>query len=301
MNREELFDKHLRGELTAAEAIELKRLLAQDPAAGRAFVEHTNETALLVRVGLQIQSTDNVVPLPSLEGRVPQAPLSSSEEKSGTRGTRLSKAVKWGALAACLLALAVLAISLTRKSPPLRIAEVHVTGAAVQVTRAGVLLRGGTIELRAGDIITTPTNETAVIAYEHESTRIEIHPGSVVQFGDAAVGKQFELRRGIIQARVAPQPAERPMRVETAYARATVLGTEFVMRADERATKLDVLEGKVQLACRESGKKKMVKAGFSATMVHRTSINVAPLCSSNCILKECSDTNTASGFQTREE
>ena len=77
------------------------------------------------------------------------------------------------------------------------------------------------------------------------------------------------------------------MSVKTAHARATVLGTEFVLRADERATKLDVLEGKVEFACRASGKKVKVKAGFSATMVPKSAVTVAPLCSSNCILREC--------------
>jgi ferric-dicitrate binding protein FerR (iron transport regulator) len=112
-----------------------------------------------------------------------------------------------------------------------------------------------------------------------------------VVVGDTSEGKRFELRQGVIRARVAPQPAERPLSVKTALARATVLGTEFVMRADERATRLDVLEGKVELACRASGKKVVVKAGFAATMNSKSSPNVTPLCSSNCILRECRDPN----------
>jgi ferric-dicitrate binding protein FerR (iron transport regulator) len=288
MNREELFDRHLRGELTAAEAAELKRLLAHDPGAGRAFVEHANETALLVRVGSQIESTDNVVPLPSVKERALRGPeLSGNGRKPGTRGVGRFRAVKWAALAACCVALAIAGILLSRKSPPPRIAEVYVTGPGVQVTRGGVEASGDFIELRAGDLITTPTNNLAVIAYGHEPTRIEIRPGSAVLFGDAARGKRFELHRGIIRASVAPQPAGQQMSVKTALARATVLGTEFVMRADERATKLDVLEGKVRLACRANGKKVTVKAGFSANVIPEAPVNVAPLCFSNCILREC--------------
>ena len=77
MNREELFEKHLRGELSAAGVLELKRLLAGDAEAGRAFVEHASETALLVRVGSQLQSADstgNVVPLFSFANSHPKAP-----------------------------------------------------------------------------------------------------------------------------------------------------------------------------------------------------------------------------------
>jgi ferric-dicitrate binding protein FerR (iron transport regulator) len=293
MNREELFDKHLRGELSAGETADLKRLLAHDADAGRAFVEYTNETALLVRVGSQIQSgrlADNVVLLPSLEERVVRAP---GGEK-GTRGTRPSRILKWVAVAACFLALAVLFAFLNRDSRPRHIAEVYVTGEGVQVTRGNAALAGENIELLAGDIISTPTNSTAVVVYEFESTRIELQPGSVLVFGDATQGKRFELRRGTIQAHVAPQPADLPMSVETAHALATVLGTEFVMRADESATKLDVLEGKVQLACRVTGKTAKVKAGFAATLNPKSPFSIAPLCKTNCILRECRDTNALS-------
>ena len=285
MNREELFDRHLRGELTAAEAAELKRLLAQDPDAGRAFVQQVNEVALVVRVGSQIQSAENVVPLPSGRGR--RAALSSSRQGSRTRATNASRAVKWAALAACCIALAVVGILLGRKPQPPRILDVYVTGAGVEVARGGALVKGDVIELRAGDVITTSTNGRAMIAYGHESTRIEIQPDSIVVFGDATRGKRFDLNRGIIRARVALQPTGQQMSVKTGHARATVLGTEFVMRTDENATKLDVLEGKVRLACRASGKKVTVKAGFSANVVSEQPVNVAPLCISNCILREC--------------
>lgn len=286
MNRDELFDKHLRGELTAAEAAELKRLLAQDPDAGRAFVEHVNEAALVVRVGSQIQSVENVVPLHVAEARGPQGVFSSARE-SGTREARFSRTVKWAALAACFAALTVAAVLLGRKSPPARILDVYVTGTGVEVARGGALVKGDTIELRAGDVITTATNGRAMISYGHESTRIEIQPDSIVVFGDATRGKRFDLNRGIIRARVAVQPTGQQMWIKTAEARAIVLGTAFVMRADGSGTKLDVLEGKVRLACRASGKKVTVRAGFSANVASEAPVNVAPLCVSNCILREC--------------
>ena len=286
MNREELFDKHLRGEMTAAEAIELKRLLAQDAEASRAFVEHANEAALLVRVGSQIQSSDNVVPLRPLEERSPRTALPSSESTEA-RGTRRAGIMKWAALAACCVAIVVVGALLGRKSPPPRVADVYVTGSGMEVARGGTLLKGDLIELQAGDVITTAMKGQAVIAYARESTRVEIQPVSTVVFGDATRGKRFELHRGIIRARVAVQPTGQQMSVKTPLARATVLGTEFVMRADENATKLDVIEGKVRLACRASGKKVTVKAGYSANVIPEAPVNVAPLCVSNCILREC--------------
>ncbi len=308
MNREELFDRHLRGELSAEEVAEFKRRLASEPETGRAFVTHVNETTLLVRVGSQLQSASSsrgkVVPLFPADGRDPRVPEFSVGRVSGARGSRPSRMARWAALAACVMALAAVAISLSRKPaatvPARPMAEVYVTGERVQVTRAEALLKGDAIGLQAGDIISTPRNHSATIAYEHESTRIEIQPGSMLVFGDATNGKRFELRQGIIRARVAAQPAGQTMRVKTALARATVLGTEFVMRADEGATKLDVLEGKVEFACRASGNRVKVKAGFSATLRADAPPSVVPLCSSNCILRECRGTNAVSNLGSFE-
>ena len=58
MNREELFDKFLQRSLTRPQAEELKRLLRDDPAAGRALVEHINEASLVVRVDSRRKPTD---------------------------------------------------------------------------------------------------------------------------------------------------------------------------------------------------------------------------------------------------
>lgn len=309
MNREELFDKHLRGELSDAETAELKRLLANDAEAGRAFVEHIAETALLVRVGSQLQSAQqasNILPLESLEGRVPRVLGAEGEGGvSGTRGTRPSIYWRVAALAACLVLLLSIPFLLDRPEPPERQRDVYVTGTGVQVSRGEEVLGMGEIELLAGDVITTFPNQTAMIVYEHEATRLEIQPGTVIQFGGAPDGKRFELRAGIVEARVAPQPVGQPLRIKTAHAEATVLGTEFLLRADERGTRIDVLEGKVEMACRTSGKKSVVKSGFAAVLnSSKPSFNMSPLCSSNCILRECRGSNAASKLQklkTRDE
>jgi hypothetical protein len=293
VNREELFDKHLRGELSADETAELKHLLANDSEAGRAFVEHVNETTLLVRVGSQLQSAQhagNIVPLELPDG---------GPEKTGTRGTGSSKFWRVAALAACLAALLSIPFLLNRDKAVPRVIEMSVSGTGVQVSRGEEMLGGvSKIELLAGDVITTPASQTALISYAQEATRIEIQPGTTLQFVGAREGKRFELRSGIVEARVAPQPVGQPLRIKTAQAEATVLGTEFLLRADARGTRLDVLEGKVEMACRVSGKKSVVKSGFAATLnPNKPSFNVSALCSSNCILRECRGSNATSKLQ----
>ena len=278
VNREDLFDRHLRGELNESETAELKRLLAGDGAAARAFIEHVNETNLIIRVGSQLQSAEaarNVV-------RLNAAP------KSPARARRVWLRVT--AAAACVIGLAVVAVTLSR--PPVRPsgADGFLSGGSVQVVRAGVLLDDDVIFLQPGDLITASTNETAVIAYENEPTQIEVFPGALVRCGNSASGKEFELRRGGLRAHVSPQPAGKPMRITTAHAQATVVGTEFVVRADERTTKLDVFQGKVELAGRAVAKKVLVNGGYWTSATSSGVGDARPLCKCS----KCRGTNEPS-------
>src|SRR5436189_293130 len=123
--------------------------------AGRAFVEHVNETALMVRVGSQLQSaqqTENIVPLKLSDG---------DSEKLGTHGIRPSAFWRVAALAACLAALLSIPFLFNRSEridPPHRIADVSVTGTGILVSRGEEMIGDGDeIELLAGDVITTPT------------------------------------------------------------------------------------------------------------------------------------------------
>lgn len=288
MNREEMFEKHFRGELTPDEAGQLKQTLASDPEAGRAFVEYSNETALLIRVGTQLQSAwpaENVVPLPSTVemGAATKAP-------SAPRG-RVRRMAWIAAMAACAMGLLFLFAPPQRETAPPRVPEVYASGEGIQVTRNGAALPGGNIELMAGDVIATAVGKPGAIVYERERTRVALQPSTVLVFGGDAHGKRFELRQGTIEAHVAPQPKDLPMAIETAHVYATVIGTEFVMRADERATKLDVLDGKVRLTCRVTGRTVKVKAGFAASIHRKAPFNIAPLCKTNCILRDSPDTN----------
>jgi ferric-dicitrate binding protein FerR (iron transport regulator) len=288
MSREEMFEKHFRGELAPHETEQLKCLLASDPEAGRAFVEFSNETALIVRVGTQLQSAwpaENVVSLPAAVANDAVATPPSVRRRRFPRGAWIT------AMAACAIGLLVLFAFLQRTASPPRVPDVYVSGEGIQITRNGAVRSGRNIELMPGDVIATAMNKPGTIVYEREPTRVVLQPSTVLVFGDAAHGKRFELRRGTVQARVAPQPKDSPMSVETAHVYATVIGTEFVMRADDRATKLDVLDGKVRLTCRVTGKSVKVKAGFAASIHRKAPFNVAPLCKTNCILRDSPDTN----------
>jgi ferric-dicitrate binding protein FerR (iron transport regulator) len=289
MSREKLFDKHLRGELTERDAAELKELLRRDADTGRALVDYVNETSLMVRVGSQIQSA-------LLPGKV-----SELVDKPDMARRRRSYAWERMALAACLVAFAIVAARFGFKPPPPPGSEGKAGAVELVVQGATEVQRGSErlrltpdFELEPGDVITTATNAKATLHYANEPTQIEVQPGSAVRLGELVVGKEIELRRGSLQARVAPQPKEKPMLVTTPHARATVLGTEFIVQADAAITRLDVLEGKVQLACRANAKKVVVRAGYSATSDSHGPSKVSP-----CEFRQCLNTNKLSKEESK--
>ncbi|MEZ6111188.1 MAG: FecR domain-containing protein [Pirellulaceae bacterium] len=95
-----------------------------------------------------------------------------------------------------------------------------------------------------------------------DGTRVTVRGRTMVGF--AARGwtfaKTVHLAEGQVTAKVAKQGGRGAMEFETASAVARVLGTELSLRANGRATRLDVYEGRVQLVRRADGKTALVQA-----------------------------------------
>jgi ferric-dicitrate binding protein FerR (iron transport regulator) len=62
-----------------------------------------------------------------------------------------------------------------------------------------------------------------------------------------ANGKRLHLERGLLAADVRPQPAGKPLVIQTATAELQVIGTRFTVNADDAKTSLDVDHGRVRL------------------------------------------------------
>lgn len=77
-------------------------------------------------------------------------------------------------------------------------------------------------------------------------------------------GKFVRLERGTLVAAVTPQPAGRTMVLETAHARARVLGTELRLVAGKESTRVDVRHGQVRLTRPSGGTALDLGAGQSA-------------------------------------
>ena len=131
------------------------------------------------------------------------------------------------------------------EKPTVRLAAI--TG-EVSIERAGQKLLGTQeVDLQVGDSLRTANGATAQIVFQGERTRLELGGDTQLVVHQLELGKRFELRRGSVTADVATQANERPLRLVTSDAVATVTGTRLTLAARRGATWLHVDEGRVEL------------------------------------------------------
>lgn len=87
--------------------------------------------------------------------------------------------------------------------------------------------------------------------------------------------KRVRLNKGILYANVTPQPKDHPMLLETATAKAQVLGTVFCLTALPDSTTLDVEQGRVKLRRLADGQAVEVSGQQSAAVSLDTSKRLA--------------------------
>lgn len=111
-----------------------------------------------------------------------------------------------------------------------------------------------------------------------DGTRIEIHgPAELRNVQDGRDGKRLALRRGVITLDVAKQAPGAPLVVETAQARAVVLGTTLRIFAEPEATRVEVRTGRVRLERVADGRSLELEAGYFAVATPGASFERRPL------------------------
>ncbi|MFP6899627.1 MAG: FecR domain-containing protein [Opitutales bacterium] len=111
-------------------------------------------------------------------------------------------------------------------------------GSPIDDTEFSFLAPGATVSTRG------PGSST-VLTYP-DGTRIELGPDSFVSLIKADRKLVF-LKRGQLRSNVQPQPIDKPFGVRTPHLELTVVGTEFLVIADDDDTSVRVLEGHVQV------------------------------------------------------
>ncbi len=252
---EELFERHLRGELDEAETERLAELLDSNPAARQDFVDYVRwDTEMSEALRESSQSPRDVDIL--------------TIDRTMTDGQWVSKpAFLRLMLAAAAVVIVALSAGLIYQlaypegglSESNEIATqprfsdesiARITGLSgslmwtgdrgriVRELKIGTELAGGTIEGLAPD-------SWFELQFNDGST-VMISGASMLTFADLGQ-KELRLREGVFSANVVPQPAGKPMLIHTRSALLEVVGTQFDVEADLTSTVLNVSEGKVRL------------------------------------------------------
>lgn len=173
---------------------------------------------------------------------------------------------RWLRLAAAIVTLGLLAILvLGRSADDLAVIEGSTAGVTIWRGSQARTPRAG-LALKRGDRVKTAADGSVSLRYVNESTRIKLQGGTQLAINGDSSGKKLELMAGALSARVARQPSDRPMLIATPQADAKILGTEFLLSVDNGSTRLEVVDGTVQIYSREDGKTVVVGRDHYATV-----------------------------------
>ena len=111
---------------------------------------------------------------------------------------------------------------------------------------------GNRVPVKAGQKLTavesleTAKGGQAELLFD-DGTRVILEADSLADSFQSEGGKRLMLKRGLLRARIAKQPAGEPMLFLTSTAEARVLGTRLSLSVTPTSTRLEVREGKVRI------------------------------------------------------
>lgn len=142
---------------------------------------------------------------------------------------------------------------------PVKVVVVH-RGSA-QAGRSGQ-------RLFSGDSLRIAGEESSASIVFLDGTRLAVGPETIIASlsDDRASGKRIVLSEGFLSAKVAKQPAGRPMIVATPQSEIVVIGTVFDLSSGTAGTHLETRSGKVRLNRKSDGRSVEVPAGFEGTV-----------------------------------
>ncbi len=264
-NREELTDRHLRGELNEAEKERLAELLDSNAAARQEFVEQVQwDTEFAEALRESSQS--------SRDADILTADRTMTDGQSASKPTFLRLMLATAALVIVALSsgliyqLAYPNGDTNNIVTQPRVSDTSIAritglsgsliwtgdrGQIVRDVKVGVELAGGTIEGMAPD-------SWFELQFNDGST-VMISGTSMLTFSDVGQ-KELRLREGIFSANVVPQPEGKPMLIHTRSALLKVVGTQFDVKTNLTSTVLNVSEGKVRVKRHSDGREVDVPA-----------------------------------------
>ena len=247
----ELIHRYFDGPLTDEEAAQLAEWLARDAEHVRLFVRESH---------LHRQIRERMVARRFSPAVTPALEWSASE---GNRAARTPPGQMfpfvtwrrtWYSLAASGAVVALVISVFRLETPKTAVATADASVATISACTSGatvkreenVLAADPGFRLLSGDIIRTAEDESAVVQYTGEATRLELKGGTELQLAGGLSGKHLLLHTGEVVATVAPQPKGAPMVLSTRQAETKVVGTQFGLSVGSVSTWLEVTDGLVE-------------------------------------------------------
>ena len=251
-SRDELFERHLQGELSDVEKEHVAELLDSDAAARQQFVELAQwDTELAETIREHAEPIDNKDLLPSGKGTI---------ERGGENTFLLSPFATFATVTVLFILFSSflylqrktgfapekkIDLSQTASSPIATITGLKGSllwtgnqGELVLDMHVGRELTGGTIEGLAPD-------SWFELQFQDGSI-VTISGTSMLTFADVGQ-KKLRLKQGAFTADVVPQPVGKPMIIQTPSTVIEVVGTRFEVEAFQAFTTVNVREGNVRL------------------------------------------------------
>ena len=160
-----------------------------------------------------------------------------------------STVIAWGSALVLLLAIGVSLWSWQHSQQVGLLATVEEVTGRVLVKRyphgSDFVVEAGQ-SLRPDDGLIVPDEGSISLTWQ-DGTRVQLGGGTQISLPVTSAGKRVSVDVGDVAASVAPQPASRPMIFTTPHANAIVRGTELYLHVQPGDTRLEVMEGKVEL------------------------------------------------------
>jgi hypothetical protein len=255
LNLEELIDRHLRGELDAAEQERLTELIDTSATARQDFVELAQWDTRFADALRESRHSPRDADILTADRAKTDGPWASKPKFM--RLMLAAAAVVIVALSAGLIyqqgypeggISEAHNIATHRRASDVSIARITgISGSLIWTGDRGQIVRDVKIgtELAGGTIEGMAPDSWFKLQFNDGST-VMISGTSMLTFADLGQ-KRLRLREGRLSANVTPQRVGKPMLIHTRSAVLEVLGTQFDVEANLASTVLNVSEGKVRL------------------------------------------------------